>query len=122
MARTTDGTYTRVSNSFTAPVTGTPISSTHADAFFDELDTEMTDSLSRTGKGGMSADLDMNNNDIAEVKSVDFKGSTSGTTTVLATAIAGTTTLTLPAATDTVVGKATTDTLTNKSINLANNT
>jgi hypothetical protein len=51
-----------------------------------------------------------------------FSGSTSGTTTVLATATAGTTTLTLPAATDTLVGKATTDTLTNKTINLANNT
>ena len=122
MARTSDGTYTRVSNSFTVPVTGTAISSTHADAFWDELDTEMTDSLSRTGKGGMSADLDMNNNDITEVKTVDFKGSTSGTTTVLATAIAGTTTLTLPAATDTVVGKATTDTLTNKSVSLTTNT
>jgi hypothetical protein len=47
---------------------------------------------------------------------VKFSGSTSGTTTVLATATAGTTTLTLPAATDTLVGKATTDTFTNKRI------
>lgn len=53
---------------------------------------------------------------------VTFSGSSSGTTTVLATAAAGTTVLTLPAATDTLVGKATTDTLTNKTINLANNT
>ncbi|CAB4170832.1 hypothetical protein UFOVP909_152 [uncultured Caudovirales phage] len=45
-----------------------------------------------------------------------FSGSTSGTTTVIATAAAGTTTLTLPAATDTLVGKATTDTLTNKTL------
>jgi hypothetical protein len=45
-----------------------------------------------------------------------FAGSTSGTTTVVATAVAGTTTLTLPAATDTLVGKATTDTLTNKTL------
>jgi hypothetical protein len=51
-----------------------------------------------------------------------FNGSTSGTITVAAAAVAGTNTLTLPAATDTLVGKATTDTLTNKSINLANNT
>jgi len=35
---------------------------------------------------------------------------------VQATAVAGTTTLTLPAATDTLVGKATTDTLTNKTL------
>lgn len=51
-----------------------------------------------------------------------FSGSTSGSTTVVATAAAGTTTLTLPAATDTLVGKATTDTLTNKTISGASNT
>lgn len=51
-----------------------------------------------------------------------FNGSTSGTITVLAAAVAGTNSLTLPAATDTLVGRATTDTLTNKTINLANNT
>ena len=45
-----------------------------------------------------------------------FAGSTSGNTTVVATATAGTTTLTLPAATDTLVGRATTDTLTNKTL------
>jgi len=48
-----------------------------------------------------------------------FSGSTSGTTTLLATATASTTTLTLPAATDTLVGKATTDTLTNKTLSAA---
>jgi len=47
---------------------------------------------------------------------IDLSGSTSGTTTLQATAVAGTTTLTLPAATDTLVGKATTDTLTNKTL------
>ena len=51
-----------------------------------------------------------------------FTGSSSGTTVLLATAAAGTTTLTLPAATDTLVGKATTDTFTNKTINLTSNT
>ena len=50
-----------------------------------------------------------------------FNGTT-GTTTVVASSAAGTTTLTLPAATDTLVGKATTDTLTNKTINLTSNT
>ena len=47
---------------------------------------------------------------------IDLSGSTSGTTTLQATAVAGTTTITLPAATDTLVGKATTDTLTNKTL------
>jgi len=119
MARDGSGTYTRVSNSFSNPTAGTAISPTDADALFDDLETEMTDSLSRSGKGGMSADLDMNNNDINEIKTAVFQGSTSGNTTVQATAIAGTTTLTLPAATDTLVGKATTDTLTNKTIDTA---
>jgi hypothetical protein len=47
---------------------------------------------------------------------VKFSGSTSGTTTVLSGATAGTSVLTLPVATDTLVGKATTDTLTNKTL------
>jgi hypothetical protein len=45
---------------------------------------------------------------------ITYNGSTSGTTVLAASAVAGTTTLTLPAATDTLVGKATTDTFTNK--------
>ena len=47
---------------------------------------------------------------------IQFGGATSGTTNLQATAVAGATTLTLPAATDTLVGKATTDTLTNKRV------
>jgi len=54
---------------------------------------------------------------ISPVSSLAFSGSTSGTTTVQATAVAGTNTLTLPATTsDTLVGKATTDILTNKTL------
>jgi hypothetical protein len=45
-----------------------------------------------------------------------FEGGASGQTFLQATAVAGSTTLTLPAATDTLVGKATTDTLTNKTL------
>jgi hypothetical protein len=44
-------------------------------------------------------------------------GTTSGTTVLNATAVAGSTTLTLPAVTDTLVAKTTTDTLTNKRVN-----
>ena len=61
-----------------------------------------------------SSDLIFFRNNASPVASFGFSGSTSGTTTVQATAVAGTTTLTLPAATDTLVGRATSDTLTNK--------
>jgi hypothetical protein len=63
-----------------------------------------------------SSDLIFFRNNASPVTSFGFSGSTSGTITVQATAVAGTTTLTLPAATDTLVGKATTDTLTNKTL------
>ena len=63
-----------------------------------------------------SDDLVFFRNNASPVASFAFSGSTSGTTTVQATAVAGTTTLTLPAATDTLVGKATSDTLTNKTL------
>ena len=45
-----------------------------------------------------------------------LSGSTSGTVTVSAPAVSGSSVLTLPVATDTLVGKATTDTLTNKTL------
>jgi hypothetical protein len=54
---------------------------------------------------------------VPPVANLAFSGSTSGTTTVQATAIAGTNTLTLPpTSNDTLVGRATTDTLTNKTL------
>jgi hypothetical protein len=63
-----------------------------------------------------SDDLNAFKLSISPVANVGFAGSTSGSTTVQATAVAGTTTLTLPAATDTLVGRDTTDTLTNKTL------
>jgi hypothetical protein len=54
---------------------------------------------------------------VTPIASLAFSGSTSGTTTVQANAVAGTNTLTLPATTsDTLVGRTTTDTLTNKTL------
>ena len=50
---------------------------------------------------------------------VALNGSTSGSVTLTAPAVAGTNTLTLPAVTDTLVGLAATQTLTNKSVALA---
>jgi hypothetical protein len=50
---------------------------------------------------------------------VKLNGSTSGSVTIDAPAVAGTNTLTLPAVTDTLVGLAATQTLTNKSVSLA---
>ena len=64
-----------------------------------------------------SSDLIFFRNNASPVASFGFSGSTSGTTTVQATAVAGTNTLTLPAVSnDTLVGRATTDTLTNKTL------
>jgi hypothetical protein len=62
-----------------------------------------------------SDDLIFFRNSASPVASFAFTGSTSGTTTVQATAVAGTNTLTLPpTSNDTLVGRATTDTLSNK--------
>lgn len=58
---------------------------------------------------------------IAGFQVLTFTGSTSGTTTLTATAISGTSALTLPAATDTLVGKATTDAFTNKTLTSGTN-
>jgi hypothetical protein len=62
-----------------------------------------------------SDDLTWFESNTSPLTSMSFTGSSSGSTTVQASAVASGT-LTLPAATDTLVGKATTDTLTNKTL------
>ena len=56
------------------------------------------------------------------MSSVILAGDTSGSITLAAPAVAGSSVLTMPVATDTLVGKATTDTLTNKSLAVTGNT
>lgn len=56
------------------------------------------------------------------VSKLKIAGSTSGSTTLDTSAVAGTAVVTIPAVTDTLVGKATTDTLTNKTISGSSNT
>jgi hypothetical protein len=118
MPTTSDGTYTRVANSFSGPVTGTAIDPTDAEAFFDEVESEITDRLSRSGKGGMSANLSLDGNDVTDVDAVVFDGSSSGTATLRAPAAAGTTTVTLPDSTSTLATLALTETLSNKTLSL----
>jgi Chaperone of endosialidase len=81
------------------------------------IDLDSVDALFAAAGTGTSVGLNIGTGKtITLAGTTKFAGSTSGTTTVQATAVAGTTVLTLPAATDTLVGKATTDTLTNKTL------
>lgn len=81
-------------------------------------DLDTIDAIFASAGNGTSVGLNIGSGKTITLASgtAKFTGSTSGTTTVQATAVAGTTTLTLPAATDTLVGRATSDTLTNKTL------
>lgn len=104
-------------------VGGTGITSTvtanSVDFSIDSTVTTLTGTQTLTNKTLTSATL---TTPTIGTAGATFNGSTSGTITVAAAAIAGANTLTLPAATDTLVGRATTDTLTNKSISFGSNT
>jgi hypothetical protein len=128
------GLTTSANTSVTLPTTGTLATIAGTETFTNKtLTTPIISSISNTGTLTLPtstdtlvgrATTDTLTNKTLTLPTIGgtgatFNGSTSGTTTVVATATAGTTTLTLPAATDTLVGKATTDTLTNKTLSAA---
>jgi len=64
MARNSSGTYTAPATG-NPVVSGTQIATTWANTLVGDLATEMTDSLSRTGKGGMTAPLRTADGDVS---------------------------------------------------------
>lgn len=67
--RASTGNWAATANSFNPAVTGTTIDAAAFNALLAELQVEITDSLSRSGKGGMLADLDMSANSIRNLAS-----------------------------------------------------
>lgn len=59
MARDSGGTYTLPTNSFAQPVEGTVIDEVDAAATLDDIETALTDSLSKSGKGKVTAHVDL---------------------------------------------------------------
>lgn len=59
MPRNPSGTFTRVTNDFSNPVLGDVIDPVAADVLWDDYDSGLTDSLSRSGEGAMQADLNL---------------------------------------------------------------
>jgi hypothetical protein len=106
------GTIT--ANSFVGALTGNAATATKIDSITNSNIVQLTTSQTLTNKTLTNPGIGSGG--------ATFNGATSGTTKLVATTVAGTTTLTLPAATDTLVGKATTDTLTNKTIDGETNT
>lgn len=64
MPRNSSGTYTAPVNSWNPPVEGTPIDPDDWIAQLADYEDAWTDSLSRTGEGGMLADLELDDNAI----------------------------------------------------------
>ncbi len=75
MARDSGGTYTLPSNSFAEPIAGTAINPTDATTTLNDIATEIQDSLSRSGKGGMTADLQMGGHNIQTCNDIHIAGS-----------------------------------------------
>lgn len=85
-ARDGAGNYTLPVNSFSTPSAGTVISPTDATMTFADWAAAFTDSLSRTGKGGMQADLDMGAHNISNVVNINGAPPTAATRVINTTA------------------------------------
>lgn len=64
MPRNSSGTYVAPSNSWNPAVAGTVIDADDWNTQLSDYETAFTDSLSRTGDGGMLADLEVDNNSV----------------------------------------------------------
>ncbi len=87
MARTASGVYTRVSNTFSAPVSGTTISPTDAEAYHDDVETALNSypAFTQTGTGAVARSGESKLKDIVSAK--DFGVTGDGTTDDLAALI-----------------------------------
>lgn len=93
----TTGAFTRVSNSFSNPVVGTPIAPSDADSYFDDVDSGLT---------------------FTDTSPLILVGSTSGVTKLIAEDAASGTVI-VPAGDSTLVSKTSTDNLTGKTFDTA---
>lgn len=85
MSRATNGTYTAPTNSWNPAVEGTAIDETDWNAILDDIETALTDSLSVSGKGKVTAHIDFDENgtpgtpasNVGRLYAQDVGGSTS---------------------------------------------
>lgn len=145
MPRNGSGTYTAPSNSFNPASNNTPIDPTDWNTQLTDYVAAFTDSLSRTGSGGMQADLDMGTHSITNASAISATSlvvsstvnkvtittpSTAATLTIanngslitsgafpLTLTVAATANATIPSGTHTLVATDVTATLTNKTFN-----
>jgi hypothetical protein len=124
LASTFSGNLTGNVTGNASTVTGLSVTAAKTLTVTNSLTLSGTDGTTMTFPATSSTVMTLASTDtISGVKSFNdatlkLSGSTSGATTLKASAIASTYVVTLPAATDTLVGKATTDTLTNKRITM----
>lgn len=86
MSRASDGTYTAPTNSWNPAVEGTAIDETDWNSILDDIETALTDSLSVSGKGKVTAHIDFDENGSPGTPASNvgrlYAGDDSGLTTV----------------------------------------